>query len=138
MGQIMNKAGKWLESISSLLEQKSFKPKWSDGLNEIGISINKKDVYYGWIGIWFSLWEKTGDCFVYTLSNKDKKKFYNNFITQYKDCKIFEDREDDKPEGNIIYKYICFDDIIFSKSNDESIVFNELLKILKKINQKQI
>jgi hypothetical protein len=137
-GKIMYKAGKWLESISSLLEQKGFTPEWSDGLNEIGIYIKKKDVFYGWIGIWFPLWENTGDCFVYTLSNNDKRKFYNNFVGQYKNIKTFEDRENDKPEGKIIYKYICFDSDVFDKNNDESIIFNKLLEILKNINQKQM
>jgi hypothetical protein len=136
-GKIMHKAGKWLDSISSLLEQKGYAPEWSDGLYEIGIYINKKDIYYGWVGIWFSLWENTGDCFIYTISNKDKKKFYNNFINIYKNCKTYEEREDDKPEGITISKYVCFDDYVFNKNNDESIVFKELLEILNNINKGQ-
>ena len=136
--KIMCKAGKLLESISSLLEQNGYKPEWSNGLNEIGIYINKKDNYYGWIGIWFSLWEKTNDCFIYTISNKDKKKYYNNFINIYKKCKTYEERENDKPDGLTISKYICFDDDIFNEKNDESIVFNILLEILKNINKKQV
>jgi hypothetical protein len=137
-GKIMYKAGKWLESISSLLEQKGYKPGWSDGPNEIGIYIEKKEVFHGWIGIWFSLWENTGDCFIYTISNKDRKKYYNNFTNTYKNCKTFEIREDDKPEGKIIYKYICFDNDVFNGNNDESIIFNKLLEILNNINKKQV
>jgi hypothetical protein len=136
-GKIMNKAGTWLESISSLLEQNHFNPELSDQLGEIGISINKKDVYCGWIGIWFSLWEKTGDCFIYTISNKDKKKFYNNFINKYANCKEFKHREDDKPEGEIIFKYVCFDKDVFNETNDESVVFKKLQEILININKKQ-
>ena len=135
-GKIMSKVGKWLESISSLLEQNGYNPTWSDGLNEIGIYIYKKEEYYGWIGVWFSLWEKNGDCFVYTISNKDKKKYFNNFINNYKFCKTYEERENDKPDGINISKYICFDDDIFNERNDEGIVFQKLLGILKILNLK--
>jgi len=136
-GKVMYKAQKWLESISSLLIQNGYDPEWSKESNEIGLYINKKNNYYGWIGIWFPLWKDSGDCFVYTISDKDKPKFYNNFVNIYKKCKTYEDRENDKPDGVIIFKYISFDNYIFDNKNDESVVFKKLLEILKNLNIKQ-
>ena len=134
-GKVMYKAGKWLESISSLLEQKEYKVTWSDGLQEIGIFIYKSNIYYGWIGVSFPVWEENGHCFIYTISNKDKKRYYNNFINIYKNCHEYVEDIDDKPEGKAVHKYICFDDHIFNKENDESVVFKELSDILKSIKK---
>jgi hypothetical protein len=135
-GKVMYKVGKWLESISSLLEQNGYTVDRSDGLQEIGIYIyNKSGVFYGWIGVWFPVWKKYGHCFIYTISNKVRKRYYNNFINIYKNCHEYVEDIDDKPEGKAVYKYICFDDHIFNKENDESVVFKELSDILKSIKK---
>lgn len=136
-GEIMDKAGKFLACISSRLGQNGYKSKWSEGPNEIGFTINKKDVYYGWVGMWFPLWKDTGNCFIYSLSDKEGKKFYNNFVNIYNYSETYEERENDTPEGKTIYRYICFDDDIFKKNIDTNIIFNELVEILNNISKRQ-
>jgi len=134
-GKILFKAINWLKSIYAFLERNGLNQHYSeDGLKEIGIYIHdKRDIYYGWIGIWFPLWEETGSIFIYTISDKNSKKYYTNFINKYKECKTYIEREDDSPDGKIIHKYICFDDDIFSKNYDSGKIGIKLLEILKDI-----
>jgi hypothetical protein len=135
-GKIMTNVAKFLDSIWSQLEQNGYRLVCAEGFDAIGIEIYnkyKKDVYYGWIGIIFSLWSNTGDCFIYNISDRDNKKYFNNFINKYKDCKTYDKRENDSPDGKWIHKYICFDDDIFNKKNNEGLIFIKILDILKNI-----
>jgi hypothetical protein len=136
---IMLKVGKWLESMRSHLETNGYSVSNSDGLLELGLYISNnigKD--YGWIGVWFELWEETGDCFIYTLSSNNDKKYFDNLSKLSDKCKLFDYHHDDTPDGKEIFKYICFDNLIFNKSIDENAIWQELSEILKNINKSKI
>jgi hypothetical protein len=134
----MSKVGKFLEGIYAQLMNKGYKLKTSEGLTEIGIFIydkKKKGVYYGWIGIWFSLWEEKNDCLIYTIDNMSNKKYFNNFAKKYKykGFKKYDPEDDDNPDEKTIHGYICFDDKIFKNKYNQEMISNEISTIIRNI-----
>jgi hypothetical protein len=132
--RVMIKSHALLKSIGAQLTHDMYSVTHANTSSEIGIFISdEKGADLGWFGVWFSLCEKTGDCFVYTLAESGSKKYFNNLNKISREVKLYEFPTDSVRNGREIYKYVCFDDILCNKTGEENSVFIELKGILTNI-----
>ena len=119
IGKFVNKIEEMVETIGDLLVSNGYKIKHSKVSGDFGFSIfDKKNVELCWFGAWISLWAKTGDVVILTLSSNIENK-----IKDIKSITI---------DGNDI-QYFCFDETVIDDNYNEKQFLGQLMDKINEI-----
>jgi hypothetical protein len=117
IGKFVDKIENMVYTIGDLLNSNGYKLKYSKAPGEFGFSIfDKKNKEICWFGAWISLWAKTGDVVILTLSSN-----YENKVEGIKKVVI----------DDVEFQYFCFDKNVLNDNFNEN---DFLEKLIYKIN----
>jgi hypothetical protein len=121
IGKFVSKIEGTVYTIGDLLSSNGYKIKYSKAPGEFGFDIlNKKNKGICWFGAWVSLWAKTGEVIILTLSSN-----YENKVEGVKKI-IIDDVE---------FQYFCLDKILihddFNEQDFLKILINKIQDITK-------